>query len=264
LKKAQKNSATYIEELEEKIIDLSLKLKASANLIATTENKHKTLISELTHNLKNPISIAYSFSDMILENAENYPPAKLEKHLNIIKESSQYAISLLNTFVTFQQVTSAHYTCNFELKNYTELLNDVIKHTSLVANNKHITIVKSFPKTPILINIDSEKISLALKQLLHNAIRFSEPNSNITIEVTTNTTTITTKIIDEGIGISENTIKKVLEDFFVVNTYDVDKQKCIGLGLSIAQNIVKKHSGTLAINSQINQGSTVTISLPFL
>ena len=263
MKNSQKNSDSYIEELEERIIDLSLKLKASNNLLADTETKHTTLISALTHNLKNPISIAYSFSDMILENTENYTPEKLEKHLKIIKESSQYAISLLNTFVTYQQVNSINYNNNFNLKNYTELLNDVINNNTLLAQNKHITIVKSFSEEPILTNIDSDKISLALNHILHNAIRFSEPNSNITIVATTNNTAITTQIIDEGIGISKNNIKNVLNDFFVVNTYDVDKQKCIGLGLSIAQNIVKKHNGTISINSNIDQGSSVKITLPF-
>ena len=221
-------------------------------------NKPNTLLQLIIN-----ISIAYSFSAMILENSENYTPDKLEKHLKIIKESSQYAINLLNTFVTFQQVNSNNYNYTFESKNYTELLNDVINNNTLFAQNKHITIVKSFSKEPVFINVDSEKISLALKQILLNAIRFSEPNSKITIAITINNTAITTEIIDEGIGISKNNIKNVLNSFFVVNTYDVDKQKCIGLGLSIAQNIVKKHSGTLSINSQINQGSTVTITLPF-
>ena len=98
---------------------------------------------------------------------------------------------------------------DFELKNYTELLNDVINNNTLLAQNKHITIVKSFSEDPILTNIDSDKISLALNHILHNAIRFSEPNSNITIVATTNNTAITTQIIDEGIGISKNNIKNV-------------------------------------------------------
>ena len=262
MEKSPKKSETYIEELEEKIIDLSLKLKANNNLFVTTETRHNSLISALTHNLKNPISIAYSFSDMILENGENYTPEKLEKHLKIIKESSQYAISLLNSFVTFQQVNSTNYNYNLDLNNYTDLLNGVINNNTQIAQHKHIKIVKSFPKAAILTNIDSEKISLALNQILHNAIRFSEPNSKITIEVTTNNTAITTKIIDKGIGISENNIKKVLNGFFVVNTYDIDKQKCIGLGLSIAQNIIKKHNGAISIHSQINEGATVKITIP--
>ncbi|GGK37388.1 MULTISPECIES: sensor histidine kinase [Flavobacteriaceae] len=262
MKKSQKYYETYIEELEERIIDLSLKLKATNNLLADKATKHNKLISALTHNLKNPIGIAYSFSEMMSENAENYPKDKLEKHLEIVKESSQYAISLLNTFVTYHQVNSANYLYNFKLEEYTELINNVINNNMLLLQNKHITVVKNLPNNAILINIDSEKITLVLKQLLRNAIRFSEPNSKITISVTTSSTAITTQIIDEGIGISKNDLANVFNDFFVVNTYDVDKKKCIGLGLSIAQNIIKKHNGTLSIHSTINQGSTVTITLP--
>lgn len=261
MNKTQKNSETYIEELEEKIIDLSLKLKANNNLLAASETTHNKLIATLTHNLKNPISIAYSFSDMILENAENYTPEKLEKHLKIIKESSQYAISLLNTFVTYQQVNSTNYNYKFELKNYTELINDIINNNTLLAQNKHITILHSLPKEPIFTTIDAKKITLALQQILNNAIRFSKPYSKITIVVTTTNNNIITEIIDEGIGISKNNIENVFNSFFVVNTYDLDKKKCIGLGLSIAQNIVTKHNGSISIDSKLNNGSTLKIIL---
>jgi len=262
LKNYKKNPEAYIQDLEEKIIDLSIKLKTSNNLVAATETKHNTLISKLTHNLKNPIGIAYSFSDMILDDLENYTPEKLEKHLKIIKESSQYAISLLNTFVIFQQINSPNYTYNFELTNYIELLNNIIHKNTELAQNKNIIVLKSLPKDPIFTKIDSNKINLALEQLIGNAIRFSETNSKITITVTANNTSITTQIIDEGIGISNNNLANVFNDFFVVNTYDVDKKKCIGLGLPIAKKIIKEHSGTISIDSTINQGSSIKIILP--
>lgn len=262
MKKTQKNSEEYISELEDKIIDLSLKLKVQSNLLESATTKNNALITTLTHNLKNPIGSAYSFSDMILENAENYTPEKLEKHLNIIKESSQYAISLLDSFVTFHQINAFDCVYNFELKNYSELLKNVVNDVANNSQKKIATFINNIPEDPILLNIDVEKITIVLQQILYNAIRFSKEDSLITVALTTSSSSIETTITDCGIGISEKDINKVFNDFFVVNTYDVFNQKCIGLGLSTAQNIVKKHGGSISIKSSIDKGSSVKIIFP--
>ena len=262
MKKPPKKTEAYIQELEEKIIDLSLKLKTNSNLLATEATKHHKLISKLTHNLKNPIGVAYSFSDMILENTASYTPEKLEKHLQIVKESSQFAIELLNSFVTFQQLNSTTCNYNFKLNNYTELLNTVVENLRKKSKKNIEIIVKDLTKEAILLNIDAEKITVALEQILQNAVRFSKENSNITIVIEANNTKVKTKIIDEGIGISKNNISEIFDAFFVVNTYDLDKQKCIGLGLTIAKKILLKHSGDILVESFLNKGTSVKITLP--
>lgn len=259
MNKTPKDLETYISELEDKIIDLSLKLKAQSTLLEATETKNNTLIANLTHNLKNPIGIAYSFSDMILENTKSYTPDKLEKHVNIIRESSQYAINLLNNFVTYHQINSSKCVYNFELKDYTELLKNIV--TKFTQNKVKITFINLF-ENPILLNIDVEKITLVLKQILQNAIRFSGENSEIIVSLKASDSFIETTVTDFGIGISEEDLANVFKDFFVVNTYDQEKQKCIGLGLSTAQNIINKHGGTIAIKSTITKGSRVKIILP--
>jgi signal transduction histidine kinase len=262
LKKSHNNPEQYINELKDKIIDLSLKLKAQSNLLELAASKNNKLITTLTHNIKNPIGIAFSFSDMILEDADNYTPEKLEKHLKIIRESSQYAIHLLNTFVTFQQINSSNCVYNFEMEDYSKLIYNVVNNVIKSAPKKTNIYIKNTLETPILLNIDIEKITLVLQQILQNAIRFSKENTEITVEVTKNNTYIETTISDKGIGISEKDLNFVFNDFFVVNTYDLFNQKCIGLGLSTSQNIIKKHGGSISIKSIINKGTTVKISLP--
>ncbi len=264
MKKSQKEIEIYIQELEEKIIDLSLQLKAQSSLISETEAKQHKLISTLTHNLKNPISTNYSFSEMILENAPNYTPDKLEKHVQIIKESSQFAIELLNSFVTFQQLNSTTFNYNFKLNNYTEILNAAVKDLKKNSKKNIDILVEDLAKGPILINIDAEKITLALKQILLNALRFSKKNSKIKIVIETNNSAVLTTIIDEGIGICKNDISEIFDAFFVVNTYDLDKQKCIGLGLTIVKKIITKHNGDISVKSELNKGSIVKITLPLL
>ncbi len=254
--KIEDNSNNYTNQLEDKIVELSVQLKVVSNKLKVVNNQNDKLISVLTHNLKNPIGIVYSFSDMILEDIENYDTEKLQKHLQIINNSSQYAIELLNSFSRFKTIKSQHVEYDFQLKNYTEVLNNVINNFNELVQAKNISV------DPIILNIDEEKIGLALKNIINNAIRFSNENSKIKIEVVKNNNTINTIISDEGIGILESDLSKIFNEFFVVNTYDVNNKKCIGLGLSIAEKIIKQHAGEISAESIFNKGTTITITLP--
>ena len=262
MKKIEENSINYIDQLEDKIVELSLNLKAVSNNLKSVNQENNQLLSVLTHNLKNPIGIAYSFSDMILGDTENYTTEKLQKHIQIISDSSQYAIELLNTFVKYQHLKSDNTEFNFQPKNYNEVLNNVLNNFNDLAQTKNIEFVKNSVQEPIVLNIDEENISLALSNIINNAIRFSNNNSKIKIEVVKNNNVIETTISDEGIGIAENDLPKILKEFFVVNTYDANKRKCIGLGLSIADKIIKKHMGKISSKSIFNKGTDITISLP--
>ena len=101
-----------------------------------------------------------------------------------------------------------------------------------------------------------------LRVLIHNALRFSPNNSTIKVEVVENDKHIETIITDEGIGISESDLVNVFNEFYVVNTYSEDKEKCIGLGLSIAEIIVENHKGTITVDSELNKGTCFKLSLP--
>ena len=262
MKNPTKDSEAYISELEDKIIELSLKLKTQTNLLEINNIKNNELLGKLTHNLKNPIGTAFSFSEMMLEDIEIYTQDKLEKHLNIVKETSKYAINLINNFSVFQSISNSNCIYNLELTNYTELVLNTINN---IANNTQKNIVfltEGITKKTIKLNIDPVKITLALKQILENSVRFSNNNSEITVAITANKACVETTITDNGIGISEKDLKDVFKDFYTVTTYDLEKKKCIGLGLSLTQKIVKKHNGSISINSILNEGTTVKITLP--
>ncbi|UMB59675.1 HAMP domain-containing histidine kinase [Lutibacter sp. A80] len=262
MKNPTKNSEAYITELEDKIIDLSLKLKKQTSLLETNNSKHNQLLNKLTHNLKNPIGNAFCFSEMMLEDLDVYTQEKLEKHLNIIKDTSKYAIDLLNNFSIFQGINNPDCVYSFKKTTYTDLVEET---KDKISNNtqRNITILtEETAKNAFEITIDDEKIALALKQIIDNAVRFSNKESNVTIAITTTNTSIETVITDKGIGISEKNLDNVFKDFFTVDKYDLERKKCIGLGLPLAQKIIKKHNGTLSIKSILNEGTTVKLTLP--
>ncbi|NOR28776.1 MAG: hypothetical protein GQ540_09665 [Lutibacter sp.] len=262
MKEKSKNTDAYIDQLEEKIVELSLQLKSKTNELSLVQESNQKSMGKLVHNLKNPVGVIFSFSDMILEGIDDYTSEKLEKHIQIIKKSADFSIQLLNQIAKYTQLDATDFNFTFAPLNYIEILMNISKEFKNIASEKNIIIEKEFPKTPIILMVDKEEISVAIRNILNNALRFSNKNTTITIKVKETSTAIETTITDEGIGISEDDLHAVFNNFHVVNTYSEDKQKCIGLGLSIAKKIVVSHNGKVSATSIFNKGTSITITLP--
>ena len=93
-------------------------------------------------------------------------------------------------------------------------------------------------------------------------LKYSDEGKEINIVSNLSDKLLTFSIADQGIGIEENHLPLIFNDFFVVNTYSNDTKKCIGLGLPITKRILAMHNGTITTESQIGKGSIFTITLP--
>lgn len=260
--KSSKNSEKYIQELEEKIIDLGFKLKGKTNEIKVTEEITSKILGKLTHNLKNPVGVIFSFSEMMLEDLEGYSHEKLEKHLQIIKNSATFSLALLDTVSKYSRVQSPNFVLKSQHINYTELLSAILNKFKLEASKKNIDVAVKLPENDVFLTVDGAEITLALRAILNNAMRYSNDSSTITITVTELKDTVETTITDQGIGISETDLPNIFEEFYVVNTYSADKQKCVGLGLAIARRIVELHNGKISAKSTLEKGSSFKIRFP--
>lgn len=260
--KTEKNSEKYIQELEEKIIDLSFKLKGKTKEIKAAEETTAKILGKLTHNLKNPVGVIFSFSEMILEDLEDYTTEKLEKHLQIIKNSATFSLALLDTVSKYSRVQSPNFVLKSQRLNYTELLAAILNAFKAEASKKNIVMEVHIPANDIFLTLDEAEITQALNAILNNALRYSNENSTISIAVKELKNTVETTITDQGIGISETDLPHIFEEFYVVNTYDADKQKCIGLGLAIAKKIVEHHKGELSAKSTLGIGTIVEFAIP--
>ena len=260
--KTEKISKEYIQELEEKIIELSLKLKNNANALNTTQETAAKILGKLTHNLKNPVGVIFSFSEMMLEDLEDYSTEKLRKHIQIIKNSATFSLTFLDTISKYTRVQSPNFTLKTEKVNYSNLVNDLITEFRLKAAEKNIGLEVNLPLNDLFLTLDKDEISQALSAVLNNALRYSNENSTVNISLEKLKNTVETTIIDQGIGISEADLPHIFEEFYVVNTYSEDKQKCIGLGLPLAKKIVELHKGKISVKSIFEKGSSFKLILP--
>lgn len=257
-----KNSDKYIQELEEKIFDLSLKLKSKSNELNVAIESNSKILGKLTHNLKNPVGVIFSFSEMMLEDLEDYSTEKLGKHLQIIKNSATFSLAFLDTISKYTRVNSPNYVLKPEKINYSELVNELINQFKAKAIEKNIDLEVKLPSNDIFLTLDKDEVSQALSAVLNNALRYSNENSTVAISVEELKNTVETTITDQGIGISETDLSHIFEEFYVINTYSDDKQKCIGLGLAIAKIIIEKHKGKISAVSALEKGSSFKITLP--
>lgn len=260
--KKEKNSDKYIPELEEKIIDLSLKLKSKSNELNAAIETNSKILGKFTHNLKNPVGVIFSFSEMMLEDLSNYSVEKLEKHLQIIKNSATFSLALLDSISKYTRVQSPNFIIKTQCLNYVELLNAIVSLFKFKASEKNIELEIAVPAKEIFLTLDEAEITQALTAVLNNALRYSNENSTINITIEVNKNNVETTITDQGMGISKADLAHVFEEFYVVNTYSDDKQKCIGLGLAIAQKIIELHNGKISATSTLEKGSSFKIIFP--
>lgn len=262
MREDNKGLAKYIDELEDKIIDLSLKLKAKKNELHIVQSENYSRIQKAIHNIKNPIGVAYSFAE-ILANVESISShEKHKKYIEIIEVSNNFSIQILNSLGHINELKSPNFNLDCTTISFTNLLTTVIGNYKNEAKNKQIYISKTLPKKELFLTIDKSEIEFVIQTIMNNALRYSSKNSTITIETVELKNTIETTITDEGKGISETDIKTVFNEFSAINTYDNFNKKCIGLGLAIAKNIIRHHNGSIAINSTLNLGTAVKISIP--
>jgi len=263
LKENNKDTAKYIKELEDKIVDLSLQLRCEKKELNTIQVENHEQINKIVHNLKNPIGVAYSFSEMVAEEGTNLPSEKLEKYINVIKNSAQFSIDNLNALASLNRLKSPNFSLNFTKTNYIDVLNSILETFKIEALERNILIEKDFPNEAIYLNLDTFEIKKAIQYIVHNAFRYSLNNSTIHISVKKIEGTVVTLISDEGIGISEENSPSIFDEFFIVNTYSNNSEKCIGLGLSMAKIILKAHKGTIEVESSLGEGTIFKMLLPF-
>lgn len=256
-----KKTTNYINELEDKVVDLSLQLKAEKNKLCAEQVENYERIRKLVHNLKNPIGVAYSFSEMITD-AENLSSEKLEKYINVIKSSAKFSIDNLNAIANLNRLKSPNFSLNIQKIHFSSFINGIIEKHDNEAVKKGISIVKTTDETDLNLNADPIELKEVFNAILGNAIRYSPNNSTIQVDFSSKDNGVEIKIKDQGIGISKENLPKIFDEFFVVNTYSDDTEKCIGLGLSTSKIIVEKHQGKINIYSVLDTGVEVSVFLP--
>ncbi|MGM0508065.1 MAG: ATP-binding protein [Fusobacteriota bacterium] len=228
-----------------------------------TKYKHlrilqKRFISDVSHELKTPLT---NIKGYLVALEEEISSENSEKFMSIIDRNIKKMENLLEDFLNISKIENSKI-LNIYPVEVEVLLKEVFEDLSILIQKNDVKIKKEIKLRENYIKIDKKKIQTVLKNILENGIHYNNSKkAEIKISITEDNRNYIFKISDNGIGISQGELSKIFERF-----YRVDKSRNIlastGLGLSIVKEVINQHKGTIDIQSELKEGTSITLKIP--
>ncbi|PKP10024.1 MAG: hypothetical protein CVU09_08960 [Bacteroidetes bacterium HGW-Bacteroidetes-4] len=241
---------------EKKTLEITLKQLHELN---ATKDKFFSIIA---HDLKNPFFSIMGFSKILLEKYEQLEAGKTKAYLKAIDESANQAYELLENLLTWAQSQRGHIEFNpdfFELKH---LIDRNIRFLKETAEKKKISI-ESLVVENQKVYADQNMLNTIVRNLLANAIKFTYPGGQITINLISHSDYHEISVSDTGMGMSPETVSKLFKASTKSTVAGTQNERGTGLGLLICKEFVERHGGSIRAESETNIGSTFYFTLPF-
>ncbi len=228
---------------------------------ALVDESRASFVSLATHELRTPLANIKAYAETLAIH-EGIDVEKQKEFCNIINAEATRLSRFVEEMLSVSQIESGSMVYERRETDLERLLQDVVEHARPQMAQKQIAFeIKLPPKFPAL-KLDKDKFESALVNLLGNAAKYTPPNGRVRFDVQLRGQCIDFVVTDTGIGIAKEEQQRVFEKFFRSGDVRVREVDGNGLGLTFTQEVVQSHGGQLSLVSELNQGSTFTISLP--
>lgn len=253
-----------IENKDKRIVAALTILEDYSNMYNLEKNIMQTL-TEISHKLRTPLTSIKGFIDTLLES--NLSDKKtMRNFLSIMHDETSRMNTLINNSLTLGSFAGAMH-AEKKPVNITDIIKQAVLVMQPKINEKKVGVKVISPKNELYANINKDNFIQALTNLLDNSIKFSSTGrkkGKINIKVTNSNGAALIEIEDNGIGISPRDKNHIFERFYHVKNDPANKISGMGLGLSIAKQIIEEHDGTISCRSRLGKGSTFTVTLPVI
>lgn len=227
-------------------------------LLNQTKDKFFAIIA---HDLRNPFSTVLSLSELLAKEFESFDEEKLRMFITQIYKYSNTTFNLLENLLQWSLMQTGRITVKPAMTNLAELIRENLELLRGSAQLKKVSLTWVNPMD-CFAYFDRNMITTVIRNLISNAIKFSNENGKIEIEVQDNTDIYRVIIRDNGVGIPEDVQAKLFNLSSNPTTPGTSKEKGTGLGLVLCREFVEKNSGTIRVKSRVGEGSEFSFTLP--
>ena len=237
-----------------------------SNLIVDSAKKKGEFLSHVSHEIRTPLNSIIGFSKQM---SEEVLSENLRMKVNSIKNSSDVLLMLINEILDFSKFESGKIKLVNRAFTPFSLLKDTFEMLSVLAANKEIAITTEFNLDPeLVLEGDDFRLKQVIINVLNNAIKFTSAKGKINLSAEfvkgdkTDEGMLKVVVQDSGVGIAENDLEKIFEDFTQIEIPGEARQSGTGLGLPISKRIVELFRGKIKVKSKVGQGSVFSIEVP--
>lgn len=265
LKVIQKMSDGHLNQRIEvkghnELYQLSAAFNDMAEKLEEVETTRQEFVSNVSHELKTPLSSIKVLSESLLLQ-DGIPEEMYREFLHDINSEVDRMTAIINDLLQLVKLDRKQTAIVFKLVNINKCVENILKRLQPLYDKKNIHIIYENTKN-VMADADEMKLSLALSNLIDNAIKYTPNNGVVTIAISSDHQNAFIKVQDTGIGIAEEYQSKIFERFYRVDkTRDRDTGGT-GLGLAITHSTILLHNGSIKLTSHEEEGSTFFVRIP--
>lgn len=228
----------------------------------TLEDSRQEFVSNVSHELKTPLTSMKVLADSLLMQ-EDVPAELYKEFMGDIAEEIERENKIINDLLTLVKIDKTASDVNIQPTNINELIELILKRLRPIAAKRNIELVLDSYK-PVVADVDETKLTLALSNLVENAVKYNKDGGWVHLSINTDHTYFYVKVEDNGIGIPKEDQEHIFERFFRVDKSHSREIGGTGLGLSIARSVIVMHHGVIKVYSKEGEGTTFTVRVPLV
>jgi len=241
------------------VLNMMDDLKTANDELKELDEAKSNFLNIVSHELKTPLTAIYAHLDLMDDLKSNLTEQEL-KSLTTIKRNSHSLKILIDNILEIARMEANKFELNLDDVDINYTINEVIKNLDILSDKKGLKLKYNKSKLPLL-NADEQRVREILTNLISNAIKFTKEGS-IGIKTEKQGKFIQVSVIDTGVGIPEDKIKKLFQKFYQVDAPTSRSYGGTGLGLSIAKSLVELQGGQINVKSEEGKGSNFYFTLP--
>ena len=228
------------------------------------ERERRLFVSNVSHELRTPLTSVKSYLEALDEGALYDPVAP--DFIKVSLDETNRMMRMVTDLLHLSRIDNTTSQLDVELINFTAFITFILNRFDKMRSQddeKKYELVRDYPINSVWIEIDTDKMTQVIDNILNNAIKYSPDGGKITVSMKTTDDQMILSIKDQGLGIPQQDLPKIFDRFYRVDRARSRAQGGTGLGLAIAKEIIKQHNGFIWAKSEYGKGSTFTIVLPY-
>jgi len=249
-------------QLEKRVEDRTQDLKQALTKLSELNQLKSNFIASVSHELRTPLTHLKGYLILLAEGDLGEMLPEQQQAVEVMVRAETRLEQLIDDLIQFSLMSRGEISLNKRVNSLSELVRSVTTKSRKLAKAREVELLVELQENLPEVEIDQDKISWVLQQLLDNAIKFTPQEGWVKVTGWKHGSLVTIRVTDNGIGMSSGQIADIFEPFYQVDGADTRRQGGTGLGLALVRRIVEMHGSVIRVDSEVGKGSSFEFSLP--